>query len=547
MKMVLNIKLLLFAIIFLVFSLPTFAMMESLDCVGSVGPVRVVSQNLDLEEGRSLGSELLENGYFVHLTRMNLFEKESDLKLRGGTVVPLMINAFALGQFIQKTTYISVPDSFRPCIYFSLQCALSQSHSGFNVEERTQAVLIPTRAVLSKVVNFAPHDTAVWASEIDLKATEGCILFAPGEKIPKNLDVGYITLQPYTGSLPIAVNNWLIEHTRQCVTLVDAPEGQDNLHEKALLKGHDLLDPRLFGEYLRAHPLVSFGSEKAPKRSGFGPWLGFFHTFVEEFLRLYKYGVYKDKQVQLPTFVKKYRVEPLVVFAERGVTNFEQMLVTHGEKSILADFQNHQKPKISLAIENLRTYAAHNANHENMALKEKYLNRPYSADLVFRLTDHPYVFVKDVLDDNAFVTIREEMESLYWLRRYIDLFHGVIAVDDQDVEREMARAAAALRSKAIKGNLDFFYVQFPNCICAFYITGHQIPEFKPYFLKGLSILAPALPKSAKVPYRCIDKDDAIDLKAYLYRNGLEVPKEIWNKGLNKLPVIKSPNKGEDAF
>lgn len=556
MKMIFNVKIFLLAMIAFLFSLPTFAMMESMDreyrekdnfaaVVVSSGPTLL---NQDLEKGQCLGNDLLENGYFVHLTRMNLFDKESDLKLRGGTVVSSTLQAFTLGQLMQqKTTYILVPDSFRPCIYFSLQCALSQSHSGFKVEERTQAVLIPVRTVLSKVVNFAPHDTAVWAPEIDLKITEGCILFTPFGKIPTGLDVGYITLQSYTGSLPMAVNNWLTENTGKCITLVDAPENIDNRHEKALLQGHDLLDPRLFDAYLRTHPWVSFGYEKTPKRNGFGPWLGFFHTFVEEFLRLYKYGAYKYKQVEPPTFVNKYRVEPLVAFAERGLTNFEQMLDSHGEKSIEADFQKHHKRKIKLAIDNLRNYAVHNTKDERLDAKKKYLMRPYSADLVFRLSDHPYSFVKDVLDDKAFVTIREEMESLYWLCRYTDLFHGVLPIDDTDLLGEMNRAAKALRRKTLKGKLDFFYVQLPNCICVSYITGPRTPEFKSHFLKGLSILSLALPKTGSITYHCANKDNTIDLKAYLNRNGLEVPEEIWGKGLDKLPEIKSPHRSEDAF
>src|SRR5258707_15026925 len=97
--------------------------------------------NENLTKGRQVAQDLLENGYFVHLTPMNLFEKDIDFKLRGGAVVSKTIDVDSYLQLIRQllppegiaeldeitkgqgsvgkaVTYIPVPESFRPLHLF---------------------------------------------------------------------------------------------------------------------------------------------------------------------------------------------------------------------------------------------------------------------------------------------------------------------------------------------------------------------------------------------------------------------------------------------
>jgi len=517
-----------------------------------------------LEARKRLAEDLLNSGYFVHLTRMNLFSEGTDLKLIGGALIPVTVNIQGIlnlcnllmpdkGEFAQlgeslpdqETTYNPNPGAFRPCVYFSLHGALIESHSDFQVEERRYAVLIPAQALKPWIVNFSPNDTAVWKPTIDLRKIDGCVVFAPADDIPEGLDMGGIKLETYTGILPNAVNNWLQKNTGKYVKFFDAPEGQEAYYDQALVDGHDLMSPEVFSDFLRQHPLISFGTEKAPKRIGFGSWIGFFNVFVEEFERLYKFGAYKDCEVGPLAFAKKYRVEPWVVLAQEGLKSFEETLIKLEEPSILEDFQKIQKPKIVRAIANLGNYA--NYQKKESKFSRAYLQRPYASYFVTRLVDYPYSFVQKVLANSALTEIKEETDALYWMMRFTTRFHGVLPVDEMDELKELERAASVLRQKVNEKRANFFYIQFLNSLRILLMTGPRSVEFQQHFLTGLNILAPALPDSGKCFLRHKGGEGSLDLKRTLLEYGLKVPQSTWEKGLQIDYKLTTPHHIIDAF
>src|SRR5690606_20335702 len=107
----------------------------------------------------------------------------------------------------------------------------------------------------------------------------------------------------------------------------DAPPRKDPLLDKAFLDDHDLTHPSFFEEFLTDHPHVSFGHEAVVKRTGIGLMISYLHDLVEEFARLYKYGIYKTNDLTPPKVVKTYRVESIVVFAEHLFERLEKDLI----------------------------------------------------------------------------------------------------------------------------------------------------------------------------------------------------------------------------
>ena len=494
-----------------------------------------------LAAGRAIAADLLENGYLVHLTRMNLFSEQTNLKLYGGALVPL--TTFEITDTMRKrTTYIPNPDSFRPCVYFCLHTALSENSLDPNVGAYIQAVLIPAKRLRDRIVNLFPNDTAVWAPEIDLRQMEGCVIFSNQETIlPRDLDVGGIKIERFEGVLSSAVKTWLRKNTGKCIDLVKAPMGKEALLDKAILAGHDFTDSRYFGEFLQLHPYVSFGYEKTPKRPGVGPIISYLHTIVLEFSQIFRYGIYKNYPAVTPYYVNKYRVEPLIVFAQHALTLLEELLTTQGNELMMQDFRNKQKPKVLRAIANLQNYVQANIEKPN------YQQRPHTLDVALRLANYPYGFVQMVLRDNAFSEIREEIEVVYWFWRYLGEPLGVLPVDDLRPLMHLARLAQEIRLKIAEGRGHFIYVHLLNTIGAFAICMLDTLDYKEKYASALSAFATALPRAGEFTYKTNDATNAIKFKQKLERAGIKIPQDVWDKGITTLPQFVSSRNGKDSF
>jgi len=489
----------------------------------------------DLIAGRPVATDLLNNGYFVHLTRMDLFSKETNLKLYGGAVVPVTLLNL-------PTIYVPNPSSFRPCIYFTLHTTLSNSFTEFQVEQRSQAVIIPAKFLVDKVVNLSPNDTAVWASEIDLRKIDGCVVFINQEtELPAVLNLGGIKIERYKKSLPDAVKSWLKANTGKCLELVDAPKGKEALLDKAILGEHDLTDPRYFDDFLKSHPYVSFGYEKTPKRHGFGPMISYLHTFCEEFAKKFKFGIYQMGGGASPRFVDKYRVEPLIALATHLLTRLEEQLIAQGNDTMVQDFMGIQKPKILRAIANLTNYVSVNSS------KESYKKRPYTTDVGLRLVDYPYDFIKIVLADGAFSEIREELEAIYWFWRHLSEPLGVLPVDEHKPLEKLGLIAEEIRTKVTSTRGNFFYIQLINSLSIFSGNPPYTRAETEHYLLGINAFARALPYTGEVPFAAIDSARNVNFKQSLSQKGIKVSSNIWAKGIKDMPRLKSFQNFSDSF
>jgi len=515
--------------------------------LGATSPSRLVNGHetpkdaVHLAAGCAIAADLLENGYLVHLTRMNLFGEQTNLKLYGGALVPL--TTFEMTNTMRKSiTYTPNPDSFRPCIYFSLHTALCENSLDPNVGAYIQAVLIPAKLLRDRIVNLFPSDTAVWASEIDLRQIEGCVIFPNHETIfPKDLDLGGIKIERFEGSLSSAVKTWLRKNTGKCIDLVKAPEGKEVLLDKAILDGHDFTDSRYFSEFLQSHPCVSFGYEKTPKRPGFGPLISYLHTIVLEFSQIFRYGIYQSYPVVTPYYVNKYRVEPLVVLANHALSLLEELLIKQGNELMVQDFRKKQKPKVLRAIANLQNYAQANIEKPN------YQQRPHTLDVALRLANCPYGFVQTVLKDKAFSEIREEMEAMYWFWRYLTEPLGVLPVDDLSPLMHIARLAQEIRLKITEGRGHFLYIHLLNTIGAFAICMVDTLDYKEGYASALSAFAPALPRAGAVTYKTKDSTTDLKFKNNLESVGIKIPQEVWYKGITEMPNFVSSRNSVDSF
>lgn len=494
-----------------------------------------------LAAGRAIAADLLENGYLVHLTRMNLFGEPANLKLYGGALVPLT-TIEVTNTVVKRTTYIPNPDSFRPCVYFSLQTALNENSTDPHMGVYTQAVLIPAKLLKDQIVNLFPNDTAVWAPEIDLRHMEGCVIFSNRETIlPKDLDLGGIQIERFEGALSLAVKKWLRENTGKCIDLIKAPAGKQALLDKAVLDGHDFTNPCYFDEFLHSHRCVSFGYERTPKRPGLGHLISYLNTIVLEFSKKFGYGIYKKYPAEAPYYISKYRVEPLLVLANHVLSLLEELLLEKGNELMVQEFRNTQRNKVLRAIENLQNYVK--ANIE----KPTYQQRPYTLDVALRLANHPYNFVQTVLANKAFSEVHEEMEAMYWFWRYLTEPLDVLPVDELNPLAHIAKLAEEIRMKITEGRGHFIYIHFLNTVGAFAICMLDTPNYKEKYTSALSSFAPALPRAGKVSYKTKDSTRDINFKQNLESVGIKIPQDVWNQGITRMPNFVSSQSHVNSF
>lgn len=502
------------------------AMKVEIDALPNTGTHKIAST----VAAKALAKEVLEKGYFVHLAPLNL--PEENFILKSGMVIPITDTLSG------EKKYLPVEKAFRPCIYFSLNCAIDEGGKDEDLAARKFAVLIPTSQLLDKVVNLYLADTAVWVKELDLKCIPECVVFAP----PGNYEgsnCGTIDLQIFEGSIHKAINNFIGTKTDHLIQLKVVAEGKDPYYDQALCKGTDLNNPALFNDLFENKPYLSFGHEACPKKPGIGPWLKFYSDFVDDFLRMWKQGIYARGKVAEPEFMKQYRTAPYIALAEFGLSEMEKMLMGTGD--IETDFTTIQKPKIQVALTNFKKYITLNNS------KPAFTNRLID---IIRLVDvfahSRYNCFESVIETPAFANEKEEIQVYYWFRRYICKFHGVLLLEEKDELTQLEVAGQALRRKVTEQGYTWTYMRLLNAVMGSLCTGSCTQEFNVYSCEALKKIAYLLPKSGSVNAKFLDRFLPSDFKALLKNKGFNIPQGIWNAGTN-LPEFSSNRLYQDSY
>jgi hypothetical protein len=519
------------------------------------------------ETSQALVKQLFQRGYFVHAVRQDLFDPEYDLTLRAGSLLPITADisgmASAILSMLNKnqrdeapeafmratgmgsmTTYTKNPDQFRPCIYFSLNC-LVEGHAGFDLDTYNSVVFIPAHVLLPDVVNLLPSDTAVWRSEIKLRDIPGAVVMVPEtQTVPGGLDFGLVKLKKYTGDMTEAVNHFLDKKTGMRITLHSAPEGQENLLDRAALNGVELGEPGPFVEYLD-NPAISFGHEASPKHTGIGPCLKILNTLVNDFNEFWKIGALKNGVGKGPKYIKKYRVEPLVILGTVIQADLEQKIKLLGNTGISEHYESVEKPKIARALANLRSLVKH--KQRSTAGKLEWNNRPYTAEVSIRLVDFPYEVAKRVFENEWLAPVREETELQYWFYRHIQSFYGVEPCDDLNTLENLKASAIKLRKKLDRGKFSWPYAQMLNTLMVPAVLGEGLSGFPGHYLQGLEALDVILPQLGFISIKYKGEVGKIQMRETLKEKGINFPPSFFKKGIGKMPTLVSPNPLEESY
>lgn len=488
----------------------------------------IPSKLVPTHEDLALAKEVLEKGYFVHLAPLDL--QKENFVLKSGATVPITLMRYQI--------HVPLTKVFRPCVYFSLNSVITE-HANIAVSVRNYAVLIPTTYLLDKVVNLYPADTAIWGKEIDLKSIKGCTVFARTgcyDFTKNNWET--IDLKPFEGSIHQVVNTFITEKTGHPIILVDAPEGYQPYCDQALCGKTDLNNPKLFDFFLKDKSYLSFGHETCPQKLGVGPWLAFYHTFYDDFLRLWKQTPYNLCPVE-PKLMNKYRVAPYVTLAECGLPEMERMLV--GAEEIADDFNTVQKPKILNAIQNFKNLiVAKTTNHE-------FNNRPINFILAARLADTSYECFKSAIESDSFNPEREEISVLYWLTRYTNKFHGVCYLDEQEELNNLTTAGKALQEKVSRKGYNWTYTRFlDSFISSLNGTPQTQKEFSYYIYPALEKISFLLPKTGTIQLKFKDRLVSLNFKEHLKTRELNIPENIWREG-SDLPLFSNDCFAKDSY
>jgi hypothetical protein len=495
--------------------------------------------------GKDLADKLLQEGYLVHIAPLNPFEH--DLILKAGSAIPIYMQ-LPFHNSKKPVSYKPNPDSFRPCLSFSINGVIGD-HGEINISNRTYAVLIPLRNLASRITNLYPADTAVWG-EIDIKEQEESIVFTPKEHLAKDLKrlktgSNKATAQAYSGKLADAVETFLTEKTGFSVNFEDAKEGLEIFYDKALVKGVNLNVPGLFDSFLSTHPYASFGHESSSQKSGLTHWVRFLNKFNDDFLRIFKVGVYKEHPAGDLGLMRKYQVGPLLALAEQSISAVKDLLIASHREEILKDFETHHLPKLNRALANVKNY--HKANETKPAYQNRIIN--YSDTLVV-LENSPYTWVATALNTPAFKDTKKVFEVMYWFNRYISHHcHGHVKVDENDEFAMLQKSFQELKEKFETEGYDWSYVRFCNTIAGRLVGIPQTKENLDYIQEAMAVVMPLFPRAGSLQVQGPGQGEgSMDLKMFLEGKNIKFPASLWAKGITKkLPIFQSKNPIDESF
>ncbi|OJX12362.1 MAG: hypothetical protein BGO77_00235 [Caedibacter sp. 37-49] len=498
-----------------------------------------------LKPEQEIAQKILQEGYLVHVAPLNPFE--NDLILQAGSAVPIYMQMPRLN--VKKLVeYKPNQNSFRPCLSFSINGIIGD-HGEINVSDRTYAVLIPLRNLAERIINLYPADTAVWGN-VDLKEQEGCIVFAPKKQLTedlKKLKTGphKVEVQAYSGKLADTVEAFLKKTTGFAVKFQDAPKGLEIFYDKALAKGVNLNVLNLFDSFLATRPYVAFGHESGSLKSGLTHWLRFLNKFNDDFLRIYKQGMYKEHPAADLDLIRKYQVESLIVLAEHSIIAVQDLLTASKKEEILEDFKARHLPKLNLALTNVRNY--HACNKEKKVYQNRVIN---FSDTIVVLGNSPYTWVNKVLSHPSFQEVQKVFEVVYWFNRYISHHcHGHVKVDENDELTMLQKSSALLKESFSADGYNWSYVRF----CYTIVGGLQgIPQTetnKEHIEKAMTLVMPLLPQSGSLDLKGPNKETSkMDLKQFLDQNKIKLPEILWKQGISKeFPIFQSINSIQQSF
>lgn len=507
----------------------------------SKGAVAKPSKSGQLAESQIAAGRIMEEGYFVHAVKHDLFAPQYDLTLRAGS----MISTLNLGTILKGlgSFYQPYSEQFRPCLYFSLQC-LVEGHEDFNLSHYSSVVFLPAPYMLKlgRITNLFPTDTAVWLSELKLRDVPGAVIMTPKGSPTRGCDLGEIQLHRYTGDITKAANKLLEKLSGFRVTLKSDPHSQF-YKDKAFLGDVDISSPEAFQSYL--HPSISFGHEKGPLTPGLGVCISFLNTFVNEFNEFWKIGILKSGIGKGPQFIKKYRVESFLRMGEVILEEMEKCLKAYNIQ-ILTEFQEQDKWKVLRAISNMKNLVKVRSNSSKPGVRDAWNNRHHTLTISFRLADFPLEVAEKVIHSPCMESVREENIMLYWFWRYSQEFFSVQSPDGRDTLIHLQEAVGKLRLKLDAGHFGWSYAQLMNGVLGVWLGMRHYDGAQEYYLKGLQTISSVLPLKGFYLTLHNDGECRSDILSTLNDHGLSITNEVFQHGV-RVPNLNSKRNSMDSM